>query len=568
MRTLLHLDRNSWRHLAVLVLIGAIQVMAAIAVMSTIRLLFDNLLDSGQGESTDPVSWANLLMMTAGFGTLAWMRAQERVTAEKLGQGVIANLRVKLFDQFCSLPVASTRKISRGSLLMRFTGDLNALRNWITQGIARLLVAGIFIGISLIWVGLINQRIALAILLLIATGSLLSWHLGGHLRKRVGEARSKRAILTTNIAEKSSALSVIQVFAQHRRERKRIQRQSGALADAMINRARVIGQLRGVSELTVGFVLLILLVMGANEITRGRLETGELVSIIGLLIMLMPSLRSLGRINEYWHAARVSTEKIDYFMRKENQREGSGSINGPLRREGAVIQFESVQLDRRLKALDGKIEAGKKLAITGPNGAGKSTLLQLIVRLTDPSQGRIRIAGKPIEKIALSRLRSQISMVSPDLPLLRGSIRRNLRYRNFSADETELRRVISLCELEPWLESLPDGLATRIAEGGSNLSPGERQRLALARALLGHPAVLLLDEPELNADPSTRALFKRIIKSHQGTLIMVTHDRDFASLADEVWHMENGTLVERGEPHSLLDKRSKISSFFMGRKSA
>jgi len=563
-----HLDAKGRRHLFLLVAIGAGQMLAAIAVMSGIQSLFEPLISPSFPTTGIAGQGMTLAMMGAGFTLLAWLRAQERVVAERLGQHYIANLRIRLFDQLCRLPIQVAGRISNGSLLMRFIGDLNALRTWIAQGIARLLVTGTFTLAMLLWLASINRTIAAVTCLLIGAGFICSWYLGERLRQRVQTARAKRAALTSNIAEKSMTLPVVQVFAQQVREQKRLQRQSDRLVEAMIDRARVIGQLRGINELTIGLILLSLLFVGAHEIRMGRLEASALVSILGLLIMLSPSLRSLGRINEYWHAARVSQEKIQQFLSQSGQPAGHRRITGPLRRKGAVIKFEGVAFNKRLSRLDATIRAGEKVAIIGPNGAGKSTLLQLLVRLIDPTHGRITIAGIDIAKLDLRRLRRQISMVSPDLPLLRGTIRRNLRYRNGRADESELERIIQLCELKPLLDSLPNGLDSRITERGANLSPGQRQRLALARALLGNPAILLLDEPEINTDPKTRALIKRIISNYQGTLILITHDREFASLADRLWYMDEGSVREQGAPDELLSKESLSATFFMARRSA
>lgn len=559
---LLLLATDQRRHILLLTAVGIGQMTSAIAVMSGIRTLFEQLIASAGSAVTGTAQPPALLLITAGFLTLAWLRAYERSAAERLGQNHIASLRLRLFDQLCRMPADKAGKLSRGSLLMRFTGDLNAVRTWVSLGIARLLVSGVFTVTTLLWLASISPAIAATTALSTAAGFAAAWYLGGKLRLRAREARSRRSTLISNIAEKSTTLSVVQVFAQQQREKQRLKRQSDALVNAMIGRADVIGQLRGVSEITIGLVMLSLLYLGSYEIDQGRLETTQLAAIMGLLILLAPSLRSLGRINEYWHAARVSNEKIEAFLQRKEQPQGRGGLSGPLRRKGAVITFEKVKLHNRLNEISGTVAAGEKLAVTGPNGAGKSSLIQLIVRLLDPSSGRITIAGRPMAKLGLRQLRRQVSIAAPGLPLLRGSIRRNLLYRNSRADEAELQRVIELCQLGSWLASLPKGLDTQLTENGGNLSQGEQQRLMLARALVGSPPILLLDEPELNADPKTRRLFQRIIGDYLGTVILITHDAQFASLADQVWYLEQGSIVERGAADFVLNSSSFSAPFF------
>ena len=147
------------------------------------------------------------------------------------------------------------------------------------------------------------------------------------------------------------------------------------------------------------------------------------------------------------------------------------------------------------------------------------------------------------ESTLRSRLR-QIGMVAPDLPLMRGTVRRNLTYRKPAATDAELDRVLMACHLDELLDELPNGLNTWLTEGGRNLSVGQRQRLALGRALLGNPPVLLLDEPTQNLDEASREVFRRVIAHNKGTVLLVTHDAGVAALADHVWSMDDGRIIE------------------------
>jgi ATP-binding cassette subfamily B protein len=140
-------------------------------------------------------------------------------------------------------------------------------------------------------------------------------------------------------------------------------------------------------------------------------------------------------------------------------------------------------------------------------------------------------------------------MAAPHLPLLRGSVERNLRYRHPDATDEELARVVELCGLGDVLAELPDGLRSRVRDGGVNLSAGQRQRLALARALLGEPRVLLLDEPDANLDVSAREAVDRVIRNRRGhsTILVVSHRAEALALADVSWRLENGRIVRVDE---------------------
>jgi ABC-type multidrug transport system fused ATPase/permease subunit len=196
-------------------------------------------------------------------------------------------------------------------------------------------------------------------------------------------------------------------------------------------------------------------------------------------------------------------------------------------------------------------EPGQLVAVVGPNGAGKSTLLNLVARLVEPGSGEIRVDGQDLLATTPRSTFRKIGIVSPDLPLMRGTVRRNLLYSRPDADSAELARVVYAAGLDGLLAELPDGLATWVVEGGRNLSAGQRQRIALGRALLGNPPILLLDEPTANLDPHSRATFRTIIGRHHGTVLLVTNDADEIALADQVWTLDGGRVrqVQSGEDY-------------------
>ena len=190
-----------------------------------------------------------------------------------------------------------------------------------------------------------------------------------------------------------------------------------------------------------------------------------------------------------------------------------------------------------------EFQKGQKVAIVGPNGAGKSTLLSLVARLFDPDEGRIYLEGKNLLEYRFTSLRRSIGMVSPELPLLRGSIKRNLLYRFPKALPEEFEPIWKLCGVDEIIAELPEGLNTRIAERGQGLSTGQRQKISLARALLGNPPLLLLDEADANLDVQAAELLDRVLASYSGTVIIVTHRPERLSKVDLIWSLDQGSLV-------------------------
>jgi ABC-type multidrug transport system fused ATPase/permease subunit len=187
------------------------------------------------------------------------------------------------------------------------------------------------------------------------------------------------------------------------------------------------------------------------------------------------------------------------------------------------LEFRDAELDGSVKEFSGTAAAGKVTAIVGPNGAGKSTLLALAARLLDPDSGSVLLDGQDLATASLRSVRRHVALVSPDLPLLRGTVKHNLRYRNPGASEEEYQRVIRECRVDEILQELPKGERTRVSDAGTNLSQGQRTRIALARALLDNPTVLLLDETDANLDPRSAAILDDILERYAGTVLIVTH---------------------------------------------
>lgn len=176
----------------------------------------------------------------------------------------------------------------------------------------------------------------------------------------------------------------------------------------------------------------------------------------------------------------------------------------------------------------------------------------LAARLQDPDEGSVSINGQNLAMHSLASVRRAIGIVSPDLPLLRGKIDKNLRYRCPNAPDQEIRRITILCEIDAMLENTPAGLQTRLSEGGMNISLGQRRRIELARALVGNPEILLLDEADTHLDQNSGKLLDKILANYQGTVLMVSHNHQRLAKADVIWHMENGKIAKVETPKNPL----------------
>jgi len=311
----------------------------------------------------------------------------------------------------------------------------------------------------------------------------------------------------------------------------------------------VIGRMRGLAEAAGAMASAAALLVGAIEVGAGRASPGTVVAAMALVGLLVAPLRDLGRVQEYWHNSRVSLEKMESFLatpsRLHDDPQAPTLSPGPGR-----LQLRGVHLEGSLGGVSAEAEPGSVVALVGANGAGKSSLLAVVARLIDPDEGQVLLDDQDLSQRNLESVRRAVSMVGPDLPLLRGTVERNLRYRCPDAPDEEFMRVWSLCGLHGVVSDLPDGLDTRVRDGGKNLSAGQRQRIAIARALLGDPLVLLLDEADANLDAGARTVVDRVIREHgrRSTVIVVSHRPEVLEWADAIWRMDAGRLVADPAP--------------------
>ena len=528
-----------------LVVNGLLQAMLAVALALLIRDAFDLLM------VTAPDSGGISLMQTGGGLLLvafasAGLRWRERIDAERLGQSYAQQLRLLLFDRLSQATQRALQRRGRGGTLLRFIGDLNALRQWVSLGLARLSVAGVATVGVLSALLLVNPLLAGLVTILLFGGGVMALLLGRSLQSATRESHKWRARMAGNVTEKLAAMAVVQAYGQRRRERRRLHRHNQALFDAMLMRASRLGRLRALTELVTALTSGGVLLFGASLVATGQLTPGTVVAAMAVVGLLTPALRDLGRVHEYWHGAQVSRQKILGLLK--------GMEQLPRRRRGPRLQLQRghielrrIKVDGILRRVDAKVEAGERIAIAGCNGAGKSTLLAVIGRMLQPDGGRVLLDGQDIARCNLASVREQIGIVSPDLPLLRGTVAWNLRYRMPGATAEQLQRTIDYCALQPLIDQLPQGLSTRVSEGGRNLSQGQRARIALGRALLGDPGILLLDEADANFDADADRLLAKLLEVYPGTVILVSHRPGLLQLADRIWQMEEGGRLTEKE---------------------
>ncbi len=522
-----------------LVLSGAGQAAAAATTVLLVRQSFDALFaDAGSLGSGLYLSVAGLLGLTL---LLLILRVRERRDAEELGQRYTTSVRLRLFAHLAALPLPVLRQRPRGLLMLRFSGNLSALRLWASQGLARLLVGGIAIPGALAVLAVIDLRLALVVGMILTALGLIVALLGPRLLARVRQARREQARLASLIGDRLGAIATIQGCGQTRREQNHVRRQSERLRAAMVTRVQMAAWIRLLPEAGGGLVTAMIVLLGAWDLTHGTVTPGTLVAALAVAGLLQPHLNALARVYDYWQNCRAAREYLRIFL-------ALPSLAHPRRTailtaNTGRLRFDGLTVDGALENICAEAEPGSLIVVTGGNGSGKSTLLAASAGLLVPDAGRVTIDGQDLADCTLESIRRAIGIASPELPLLQGNFARNLSYRQPNASPEDLQALCRQCDLEDTIANLPKGLKTRIGEGGYKLPPGIRQRLMLVRALLGDPPILLLDEVEAGLDEAGQQMLERILEQHRATTLLVTRNPRHLTLADWVWHLDGGHLT-------------------------
>lgn len=525
--------------LALLVGLGLGQAAAAAGGALCVRALFDALSTGNGLRLTSP--WT--LGLIASALTVGALEAWQRASAEMLALDYTSEVRLALFDHLADIPADRLARRSQGGLLLPFVGDLSALRLWASQGLARLLVGGVMAAGVLVALVLSSPMVAMASGAVLLAGAFGAVFLGPPMERAVRQVRRRRASLTSLIASRISALATLQALGGARRERTGIDRRNRALNLAAVRRAALVGALRGLSQLTTALLAVAALVSGGAALASGELSLGGVVAAMGLVGLMGPAILDLGRAFELWRPAKVASEKIRAIM-AEPVRQTAAS--GEVRRGGAPLVFQALRPRSDSLPIDVKLRRGAVALITGRAGVGKSALANLAAGLAEPEGGRVLIKGRDAAGLTPAQQRRLVGFASPAAPLIRGSLRMNLSYRVRAASDDVLAEVIALCGLDRLVRRLPQGLDSPLTESGLNLSDGERQAVILARALLGAPALLILDSIDSALDPAVINRLALRLSNWPGGVLMIARSPALIATATETWAVgRDGLRVRR-----------------------
>jgi ATP-binding cassette subfamily B protein len=436
--------------------------------------------------------------------------------------------------------------------------DVNQLERFLDMGANELILTAANVALVGITFFVISPTLTLLAFLPIPVIIVGSLRYQRTLEKRYDAVRAAAGRIADTLTNNLGGIATIKAFTAEEREVDRVAVDSRAYSDANAAAIRYSSAFIPLIRMAILAGFTMTLVVGGRAALTNDLELGLYSVLVYMTQRLLWPLTRLGETFDLYQRAMASCRRIFGLLEVEATiRPGARDLPRPV---AGAVRFQGVRFAYGdgadvLKGLDLDIPAGETHAIVGATGAGKSTLVKLLLRLYEPTGGRITVDGVPTEDLTFASLRGAMGFVSQDVFLFQGTVRENLTYGRPDATNDDVVRAAMLAEAHVFIESLPNGYDTIVGERGQKLSGGQRQRLTIARAIVRDPAILVLDEATSAVDNETEAAIQRSLArvSADRTTIVIAHRLSTVRHAHRIHVLEAGTIIEAGTHEELVE---------------
>jgi ABC-type multidrug transport system fused ATPase/permease subunit len=486
------------------------------------------------------------------------------------GEKVLQDLRVATFDHLTGLSLGFFERQRSGRLISRITSDVEAVERLVTDSLVRIVTEVLFLVGAAVVLLTMDIRLALAAMGVMPVMILLTIWFRRRSERVFLEVRERIASVLSFIQETLRGMQVVQAFATERARTQRFQAVNDDWADANVT-AHKIEALFFPSMQFLGSVgTAIVLIYGGGRILAGDLSPGVLAAFVVYLTLFFEPMNHLSELYSQLQQALAGLAKMAHLLEVEPEiTDVVGSVDLP-DVEG-LITFEDVHFSYSpsgpmvLQDINMRIEPGQTAALVGPTGAGKSTIVKLLARFYDPTQGSLRIDGFEVGKVTVKSLRRQLALVPQEGFLFGGTIADNLRFGKPDATNEQVEEICRRIDIHDFIATLPEGYQTEVRERGARLAAGEKQLIALARALLADPRLVILDEATSSLDSATEYRVERAFSSAlQGrTSVVIAHRLSTVMNADVIFVVDGGRIVEQGDHFELVTRGGRYSALYL-----
>ena len=482
----------------------------------------------------------------------------EKYFSTTVGQHVMHDLRHTLYHHVQRLSLAFYEQRKTGDMVVRLTTDIDAVQDFVSSAVLGVLFDGLTLAGMLGAMLWLDWRFTLISLSVAPLLFVVVYRFTRRIKQTGRELKAKESDIASVVQEAISSARVVKAFASEEYEERRLDRESEESVELALRARSYKARLGPTVDIIVAVGTCIVLLAGGRLVLQGSLTTGALLVFVLYLGKMYKPMRDLSKMTDTVAKASVAFERIEELLETESQvRDFPGALPATLFR--GRIEFDHVrfgyQPDRPvLEDLSLVIEPGQAVALVGPTGCGKSTLIALIPRLYDVWSGRISIDGRDVRHYTLKSLRNQVSFVQQDPVLFHAPVWQNIGYGRPGATRREIVEAARLANVDEFIDRLSEGYDTMIGERGETLSAGQRQRLAIARAVIRNTPILLMDEPSASLDAeSERLVLDAVARLTAGrTTITIAHRLSTVRRADAIFVLSRGRIAERGTHAELM----------------